>query len=198
LVVHVEFLPEPKSLEEQDGGLLHVTNIELNPSPSPGASQRILGAMKTLEGHLSTAADTADTEENARLGLDTLNRMGTSVAAGQKLDLFPISGTGAYHVNPTNGRCLFGKLKDGSCRLHPRPKFKTTAYLNLPPERGPPDANGFRSEPPVKFPKALISVAGERERVLGDAAFRQKVKEKMKDTEGLEAKLQKVKILQEL
>ena len=94
--------------------------------------------------------------------------------------------------------CLFGKLKDGSCRLHPRPKFKTTAYLNLPPERGPPDANGFRSEPPVKFPKALISVAGERERVLGDAAFRQKVKEKMKDTEGLEAKLQKVKILQEL
>ena len=115
------------------------------------------------------------------------------MASGQALDLFPIAGTGAYHVNPISGRCLFGKLKDGSCRLQPRPKFKTTAYLNLPPERGPPDANGYRSEAPVKFPKALISVAGERQRVKGDSAFRQMVKDKMGSLAALMARLQKVR-----
>lgn len=148
--------------------------------------------MHRLEGRLNSAASSTFSEENANSGLAALHRKGASVAAGQALDLFPIAGTGAYHVNPINGRCLFGKMKDGSCRMHPRPKFKTTAYLNLPPERGPPDANGYRSEPPVKFPKALISVAGERRRVGGDAAFRQMVNEKMQSTAALMARLQKV------
>jgi len=42
------------------------------------------------------------------------------VASGQNLDLVPIEGTGAHHLNPISGGCLFGKdLKTGECRcLH--------------------------------------------------------------------------------
>ena len=39
--------------------------------------------------------------------------------------------------------------------------------LNLPPPRGPPDANGYRASPPYKFPKALLSVSAEIERKSG-------------------------------
>eukprot|EP00291_Cryptomonas_curvata_P005116 CAMPEP_0172178280 /NCGR_PEP_ID=MMETSP1050-20130122/15935_1 /TAXON_ID=233186 /ORGANISM="Cryptomonas curvata, Strain CCAP979/52" /LENGTH=342 /DNA_ID=CAMNT_0012850955 /DNA_START=138 /DNA_END=1163 /DNA_ORIENTATION=+ len=183
---------ESSLLEETSGRLLHVTGIDIHPAATPSdLPKTILGTMNKLEVKLTAVHGPAAASPGAA-GTAELERRGGNVASGQALDLFPISGTGAYHVNPINGRCLFGKLKDGTCRMHPRPKFKTSAYLNLPPERGPPDANGFRSEPPVKFPKALISVAGERQRVKGDPAFRAMVKEKMRGTAKLMERLQKV------
>ncbi len=70
---------------------------------------------------------------------------GGAVAKGQSLDIFPIAGTGAYHTNPVTGGCLFGKdEKTGECRFGEKPKYTYSSYLNLPPNKGPPDANGYR------------------------------------------------------
>mmetsp|Transcript_14541 Transcript_14541/g.49655 ORF Transcript_14541/g.49655 Transcript_14541/m.49655 type:complete len:206 (+) Transcript_14541:440-1057(+) len=69
--------------------------------------------------------------------------------------------------------------------------------LNLPPPRGPPDDNGYRSSPPVKFPKALMSVAGEIERKSGDLDFQEKVKQEMQQNEAIMEALQKHILKQE-
>ncbi|EKX43203.1 hypothetical protein GUITHDRAFT_110928 [Guillardia theta CCMP2712] len=120
------------------------------------------------------------------------------VAKGEVLKLYPISGTGAQHVNPINGRCLYGKDKrTGECRLYPYPRYTMEGKLNLPPPRGPPDDNGYRSSPPVKFPKALMSVAGEIERKSGDLDFQEKVKQEMQQNEAIMEALQKHILKQE-
>jgi len=106
------------------------------------------------------------------------------VAKGQNLDLVPIEGTGAHHLNPISGGCLYGKdLKTGECRLEGYPKYTMEGRLNLPPPRGPPDANGYRASPPYKFPKALMSVAADVERKSGNKEFQLKVHAEMRQND---------------
>lgn len=120
------------------------------------------------------------------------------VAKGQNLDLVPIEGTGAHHLNPISGGCLYGKdLKTGECRLEGYPEYTMEGQLNLPPPRGPPDANGYRASPPYKFPKALLSVSAEIERKSGTKVFQLKVQAEMKENEKKMAKMQKQIDLQE-
>eukprot|EP00961_Rhodomonas_salina_P233338 3153605-Rhodomonas_salina.1 len=146
-------------LASQDGvstNLLHVasgTPISLHVA----RKNQVLGAMRSLEGRLSSAQEQLDGSPGREF----------KIAKGQNLKLYPISGTGAAHVNPIYGGCLFGKDKNtGECRMHPFPKYTMDGNLNLPPPRGPPDANGFRALPPVKFPRALVSMEKETVRPL--------------------------------
>lgn len=115
------------------------------------------------------------------------------MASGQSLDIFPVGGTGAYHTNPVTGGCLFGKDEvTGECRFAEKPKYEYSSIVNLPPPRGPPDANGYRAEPPVKFPKALLSVAGEQYRTKGSLEWRMKIQDAMKSNDKKMIKLLKV------
>jgi len=160
------------------------TPIRLQQTRLTVAQNRVLGAMKTLQGRLQSA-------QSQVLGSGGRGRE-FQVAKGQDLKLYPIGGTGAAHLNPIYGGCLYGKDKvTGECRLHPFPKYTMDGNLNLPPPLGPPDANGYRASPPVKFPKALVSMQGETERTKGDTGFQDKVRGEMA------ANAKKMKKLQE-
>eukprot|EP00960_Hanusia_phi_P015992 471293-Hanusia_phi.AAC.3 len=216
----------PTSLAESGtGGLVRVqsgTPIVLNRA-SKAKEKQVLGAMGTLESKLRNL------EQSTSFKMPRSSDL--KVAKGEVLKLYPISGTGveniavslhglmgivgAQHVNPINGRCLYGKDKSendlcamillssrvcagtGECRLYPYPRYTMEGKLNLPPPRGPPDENGYRSSPPVKFPKALVSVAGEIERKSGDLSFQEKVKEEMHHNEAIMEALQKHILKQE-
>ena len=138
-----------------------------------GREQRLLGAMGKLQTKL-----TQTMHRRSAHGDDI------EIASGQSLKLWPIQGTGANHVNPVTGGCAYGKHRWGphlgECRMHPLPNYEMAGRLNLPPPRGPPDSNGYRSSPPVKFPRALVSVAGEIERTTGTPEFQRKVAEEMR------------------
>jgi hypothetical protein len=93
-------------------------------------------------------------------------------------------GTGASHLNPISGGCVYGKdLKTGECRLEGYPKYTLEGRFNLPPPLGPPDENGYRAQMPYKFPKALMSVAADVERKSGNKAFQLKVQAEMKEND---------------
>jgi len=74
-------------------------------------------------------------------------------------------------------------------RLEGYPKYTLDGHFNLPPPRGPPDSNGYRASPPLKYPKALLSYAGEVERKSGDVEFQRKVQEEMKANDKKMAKM---------
>ena len=140
-----------------------------------GREKRLLGAMGRLQTKLSSTA----MHVRSGKGEDI------QIASGQSLKLWPIQGTGANHVNPISGGCAYGKHQTGAhageCRMHPPPKYTMGGRLNMPPPRGPKDSNGFRGSPPVKFPRALVSVAGEIERKSGSPDFQRKVADEMKE-----------------
>jgi hypothetical protein len=147
---------------------------------------RVLGAMSSLQGRL----------EAATRGAARGRRRGLSVAKGQKLKILPVAGTGAYHTNPISGGCLFGKNKvNGECNFYEKPVYGYHTIVNLPPPKGPPDANGFRALPPVKFPKALLSVQGEKLRKDGDLDWQLKVAQAMRSNDKKLTKLFKVSFL---
>jgi hypothetical protein len=151
-----------------------------------GGDSRVLGAMSTLQGRL----------EAATRGAARGRRRGLSVAKGQKLKILPVAGTGAYHTNPISGGCLFGKNRvNGECNFYEKPVYGYHTIVNLPPPKGPPDANGFRALPPVKFPKALLSVQGEKLRKDGDLDWQLKVAQAMRSNDKKLTKLFKVSIL---
>ncbi|KAJ1481371.1 hypothetical protein T484DRAFT_1807728 [Baffinella frigidus] len=137
-----------------------------------GREQRLLGAMGRLQTKLSSTMHVRSGK-----GEDI------QIASGQSLKLWPIQGTGANHVNPITGGCAYGKHQTGphagECRMHPLPRYTMGGRLNMPPPRGPKDSNGYRGSPPVKFPRALVSVAGEVERKSGSPEFQRKVAEEM-------------------
>ena len=142
--------------------------------------RRLLGKLHSLEGKISAATGVA----RGRRGRVF------RVAKGQNLELMPIEGTGAHHLNPISGGCLYGKdLKTGECRLEGYPQYTLEGHLNLPPPRGPPDANGYRASPPYQFPKALMSVAADVERRSGSKEFQAKVKAEMQSNDKKMAKL---------
>ena len=84
---------------------------------------------------------------------------------------------------------FFDKAK--TRRLEGYPKYVMEGRLNLPPPRGPPDANGYRALPPYKFPKALMSVAADTERKSGNKEFQLKVQAEMKQNNKKMAKMVK-------
>jgi len=118
---------------------------------------------------------------------------GGRVVQGHSLQIVPVAGTGAYHTNPITGGCLFGKDKvTGKCNFYEKPVYAYDTIVNMPPPKGPPDANGYRATPPVKFPKALLSVAGEQMRKKGPMSWQMKVRDEMRHNDKKMAKMYKV------
>lgn len=151
--------------------------------PVSDGDSRVLGAISSLQGRLEAATN----------GAAQGRRRGLSVAQGQKLKILPVAGTGAYHTNPISGGCLFGKNRvSGECNFYEKPVYGYDTIVNLPPPKGPPDANGFRALPPVKFPKALLSVQGEKLRKDGDLDWQLKVAQAMRSNKVKLTKLYKV------
>lgn len=157
------------------------TPVKLHRSTA-AQEHRLLGKLHSLAGKIDKATGMVQGGRGRSF----------KVAKGQNLDLVPIEGTGAHHLNPISGGCLYGKdLKTGECRLEGYPRYTLEGRLNLPPPRGPPDANGYRASPPYKFPKALMSVAADQERHSGNKEFQVKVGEEMHANEKKMAKMRK-------
>lgn len=147
-------------------------------------------AIMHLTSALGSSMSWPVTKIDARAGLDAGSG---ELARGQQLQIIPVAGTGAYHSNPISGGCLFGKNRvTGECNFNEKPKYGYNTIISLPPPKGPPDANGFRALPPVKFPKALLSVAGEEDRKNGDSEWRVKVAMAMKDNDKKLTELYKI------